>query len=206
MRETTIRSLYNRARLQDRQINELVGLAHGLTADGSVNQAEAEYLLKWLAANAGTAENPVIRVLYERVEQILADDVLDEDEAAELLDTLTRFCAGDFELREARTSSTLALCDPAPAMRFAGMTYCLTGTFAFGSRRQCEEAVIEAGGFCGGLTQQTNYLVIGTYATDGWAHSSYGRRIEKAVAMRSAGIPISIVHEPHWAAHVRALS
>ncbi|GGC85292.1 BRCT domain-containing protein [Chelatococcus reniformis] len=204
MLETPIRDLYNRARLADRQLNELIGVARGLTADGSVSQVEAEYLLKWLAANAGATDNAVVRSLYERVEQILADDELDEDEAAELLDTLTRVCAGDFGLGQGHTAP--AVCDPAPAIRFPGMTYCLTGTFAFGSRRECEEAVARAGGFCGGLTRETNYLVIGTFATKSSAHSFHRRKIDKAVAMRRAGVPIAIVHEPRWAAHVRASS
>jgi hypothetical protein len=40
--------------------------------------------------------------------------------------------------------------------------------------------------------------VIGEYATDAWQNSSFGRKIEKAVAMREAGSPISIVSEAHW--------
>ena len=38
------------------------------------------------------------------------------------------------------------------------------------------------------LTRTTRYLVIGVYATGSWAHPSFGRKIEKAVDMRAAGI------------------
>jgi hypothetical protein len=38
--------IYGKARLNDRQINELLGLAHGLIADCKVDQSEAEYLQK----------------------------------------------------------------------------------------------------------------------------------------------------------------
>lgn len=75
-------------------MNELIGLAHGIIADGAVNQAKAEYLFKWIVANAEQTDNPVLRLLYGRVEQVLADGVLDPEEAADLLETLTRFCAG----------------------------------------------------------------------------------------------------------------
>ena len=39
-------NLYSRARLDDRAINELLGLAKGIAADGVVNQKEAEFFAK----------------------------------------------------------------------------------------------------------------------------------------------------------------
>jgi hypothetical protein len=48
----------------------------------------------------------------------------------------------------------------------------------------------------------TRYLVIGAYATESWAHSSFGRKIEKGVDMRASGVPIAIVGESHWAEHL----
>jgi NAD-dependent DNA ligase len=203
MSDTKLHLLFNRARVDDRQINELIGLAHGIIADGAVNQAEVEYLFKWIAANAILTDNPVINRLYRRVNQILDDGRLDQEEAADLLETLTRFSAGDFEIGEALKATTLPLCDPAPELKFYGSSFCFTGTFAFGSRRECEGATLERGGVPGSLTQKTSYLVIGAYATDSWAHSSFGRKIEKAVAMRTHGIPISIVAENHWVAQMQ---
>ena len=48
------------------------------------------------------------------------------------------------------------------------------------------------------ITKKLNYLIIGAYATDAWIHSSYGRRIEKALRYRDKGVPISIVSEERW--------
>jgi NAD-dependent DNA ligase len=203
MTETGLHRLFNRARMDHRLVNELIGLAHGIIADGAVNQAEAEYLFKWIVANAEQTDNPVLRLLYGRVEQVLADGVLDPEEASDLLETLTRFCAGDFEIGETQKSTSLPLCDPAPAVSVGGSTFCFTGTFAFGSRKDCEKAVIDLGGIPGSLTRTTRYLVIGAYATESWAHSSFGRKIEKAVDMRAGGVPISIIGESHWAGHLR---
>jgi NAD-dependent DNA ligase len=202
MSETGLHRMFNRARMDDRLVNELIGLAHGIIADGAVNQAEAEYLFKWIVANAEQTDNPVLKLLYGRVEQVLADGVLDAEEAADLLETLTRFCAGDFEIGETLKSTSLPLCDPAPAVSVGGSTFCFTGTFAFGSRKDCEKAVIDLGGIPGSLTRTTRYLVIGAYATESWAHSSFGRKIEKAVDMRAGGAPISIIGESHWAGHL----
>jgi NAD-dependent DNA ligase len=203
MSETGLHRLFNRARMDDRLVNELIGLAHGIIADGAVNQAEAEYLFKWIVANAEQADNPVLKLLYDRVEKVLADGVLDPDEATDLLEALTRFCAGDFEIGETLKSTSLPLCEPAPALSFGGSTFCFTGTFAFGSRKDCEKAVIDLGGIPGSLTRTTRYLVIGAYATESWAHSSFGRKIEKAVDMRASGVPIAIIGENHWVEHLR---
>lgn len=85
-----------------------------------------------------------------------------------------------------------------PIMTFNGVPICFTGTFAFGPRKDCEAAVLARGAVPGSLTAKTRYLVVGTYATDSWTQSAFGRKIEKAVEMRSAGKPIGIVCEAHW--------
>ena len=40
----------------------------------------------------------------------------------------------------------------------------------------------------------------------GWAHSSFGRKIEKAVHMREKGLRIAIVAEPYWIGQLRQSS
>lgn len=196
---------YNRVggdRITSRQIDELIGIARGLVADNAINPTEVEFLQKWLAANAVISDQPVIRVLYKRVTEILVDGLVDADEKAELLDTLNRFSNRDFELGEVLKATTLPLCDPAPPLAFAGRRYCFTGTFNYGQRKHCEEAVTQRGGSVGGITKQTNVLVIGIYATESWKHSSYGNKIAKACELRDEGLPISIVAEPHWVDHL----
>lgn len=185
-------------RITDRQIDELVGLARGVAADGTLNQAEVEFLQKWLAANISISNQPMIRKLYERINNILLDGVADTEECRDLLDTLNNFSNRDFELGEVLKSSTLPLCDPAPPLFFKGRRYCFTGTFNFGGRGDCEAAVFDRGGIAGSLTRGTNVLVIGVYATESWKHSSFGNKIIKAVDMREDGVPISIVSEEHW--------
>jgi hypothetical protein len=133
-------------RIQSRQIDELIGLARGVAADGKLNLAEAEFLQKWLAANADISDQPVVRVLYKRVNEVLADGYLDDAEARDLLSTLNEFSNGDFELGEVLKATTLPLCDPAPDLTFEGQRYCFTGTFNFGARRACEDTITQRGG------------------------------------------------------------
>lgn len=185
-------------RITSRQIDELVGLARGIAADGDLGQAEVEFLQKWLAANMAVSQQPLIRTLYQRINDVLEDGVLDAEEKAILLETLNSFSNRDFELGEVLKSSTLPLCDPAPSLSFDGTIYCFTGTFIYGQRKHCEQAVIERGGGCGGLSRKTQVLVIGAYATESWKHSSFGNKILQASEWRDEGRPIAIVSEHHW--------
>ena len=192
------RNLYNRARLDDRLVTELIGIARGITADGEVTDGEVHFLRKWLAATEGVIGNPILVTLSQRIEEVLADGVIDPEEREDLIRLLNLFVANDFEAGEALKSSALPLCDPMPDVIFDAAPFCFTGTFAFGSRRDCENAVTERGGIAGSLTKKTRFLVIGEYATESWSQSVWGRKVEKAVTMRSDGLPISIVDETHW--------
>ena len=193
-----ILNLYGRARLDDRAINELLGLAKGIAADGVVNQREAEFLQKWLVANTAVKDNPVIATLFKRVNEMLEDNNLDDEEARELLDTLHKFGGGDFELGEIQKATRLHFDDPPPSIDFQERRFCFTGTFAYGSRSDCSRTVESLGGTAGSLTKATDYLVVGIYATDSWAHSSFGRKIQKAVQYREKGSGIAIVAEERW--------
>lgn len=202
MDDATLNRL-NGDRLQSRQVDELIGLARGLIADGSINESEVAFLEKWLAANLAISHQPLIATLYDRVREILSDGNVDAEECADLFAALTSFTAEGTELGEAGKSTSLPLCNPAPALRFAGATYCFTGTFSFGQRRHCEQATQAKGAECGSLTRKTDFLVLGAYATESWKHSSFGNKILKAVEMRASGVPIAIVAEEHWVSHLR---
>lgn len=190
--------VFNRGNLNDRAINELLGISRGVIADGMVNYQEALYVQKWLAANLANIENPIVNNLLLRIDEMLRDDHLSDDEARELMDTLERFSGGDFELGEVQKSTSIPFNDPPPVVEYPDKRFCFTGTFAYGSRRDCEKAVEERGGKPGKLAKSSDFLVIGIYATSSWAHSSYGRKIENAINWRTANVPIAIISEQHW--------
>lgn len=165
----------NNDRLESRQVDELIGLARGIIADGEVSEGEVAYLEKWLVYNnLSISKHPMIRLLYNRIEAVLSDGVADPEERADLLATLESFTASDFELGEAMKSSSLPLCSPAPIITFSGRSFCFTGTFSFGQRKECAKAVEERGASSGSLTRSTDVLVVGCYATESWKHSSFG--------------------------------
>lgn len=188
-----------RPRLDQRQIDELIGIARGILADGYLDDREVEFLRTWLGSNLHITKNSLLKNLYDRIEEVLADGVVDPEERADLISTLTAFCNPNFEIGEALKATSLPIDSPEPEILFPEKRFCFTGTFVYGSRSQCKQAVRDRGGIEGSLTQKTDFLVVGEYATDSWKHSSYGLKIEKAVAYRDEkGLPIAIISETHW--------
>ena len=186
--------------MADRQIDQLIGLAQGILADGIVSQPEAEMLQSWLRLNHRT-DNPYVSQLLDQVEQVLADGVLDEDEGRELHDALMSWTGGGGTDGEESTTASLPL-DPDPrTVRIAGNIFVFTGTGVFGTRRMMQDATTRAGGTVErNITMRTNFVVLGTYVTPAWVHESFGRKIEKAMEYRDRkGTGVQIVHEEDWA-------
>lgn len=190
---------FNRKNIQDRQIDTLIGLSKGVSADGNVNQAEAEFLMTWLIQSRQSTDNPIIINLLERVSAMLEDGVLDREESVELLEILQKISGDTSDIGELAKTSSLPINDPLPELEFNGSSFLFTGTCAFGTRKQCHEATESRGGIIAkGVNKSLDYLVLGTYVTDSWVHETFGRKIEEAIEYREKGLPIVILTEEHW--------
>jgi NAD-dependent DNA ligase len=191
---------FNADRVQDRKVDELIGLCRGVTADGSIVKSEAEYIIKWLESNDTIINDYPANILYDRIKEMLSDDVLDDDEQKELLEMLDSL-TGDKPIHESieSMSSTLPLNNPSPDVLIEGNTFVLTGTFVSGKRADVERLLKDLGGLTGkNVTNTTKYLVIGIIGSDNWIHSSFGRKIEKAVDLREGkDTGICIISEEH---------
>ncbi|MCW8874978.1 MAG: BRCT domain-containing protein [Gammaproteobacteria bacterium] len=190
---------FNRKSIDDRQIDTLIGLSKGLLADGKVDQCEAEYLYTWLIQSRQTTDNPVIINLLNRVDVMLKDGVLDQEESAELLSLLHKLTGEKSEVGELAKATSLPVNEPSPTIIFQDNQFLFTGTCVYGTRKDCQAAIERLGGInAKSVTKKLNYLVLGTYVTDSWIHESYGRKIEKAMQYRDEGVPITIITEEHW--------
>ncbi|BCN93338.1 hypothetical protein THMIRHAM_11230 [Thiomicrorhabdus immobilis] len=191
---------FNKKNIQDRQIDTLIGLSKGLIADGKVDQTEAEFLMGWLVQNRQSSENPIIVNLLEKVGSMLKDGVLDSEESAELMNILNTVSGESSEIGELAKTSSLPINEPMPPIVFENKSFLFTGTCAFGNRKQCQSATESLGGVnAKSVTKTLDYLVLGTYVTDSWAHETFGRKIEKAMEYRNSGIQLIIITEEHWA-------
>lgn len=187
--------------LDDYQISALLGLCRGLIADGKIDRSEAGTLHTWLMAHEATIENPVMSEFREKLEPFMQRKTVDSRGSEQLLQLLSGLVGGRTEVGECLSATTLWLDGPPPEIVFEGRKFCLTGKFSYGKRGCCEDEVRNRGGICQSSPgKTTDYLVIGSYAEGAWIQSAYGRKIEKAVALRADGSPVRIVSEEHWLA------
>ncbi len=87
---------------------------------------------------------------------------------------------------------------PPPDVVFSGHSFCFTGKFDFGPRKECEHLIIEKGGTAAkGVSADLDFLVIGTQGSRAWKRGSYGTKIAKAVFLRRMNGMPAILSEDH---------
>lgn len=192
---------FNAARRMERDISELLGLAKGLLADGQLSIEETGLLADWIRAHPDATGTWPGSALASRLTQIYADGTVTEEERDDLRELLSGLVGGKLGiLAGLEPTTSLPLDSPPPQVLFQEKTFVLTGKFVMGPRAACERLTALAGGQCEtSVTKRTSYLVIGTFASRDWIHSTYGRKIEKAMEYRDSGQAIAIISEEHWA-------
>lgn len=169
----------------DRSVDELIGLCRGILADGEINQAEAGFLLDWLHRHREFSGSFPFNVLYGRVESALSDGMLDAEEQKDLLEKLHSVVGGECWDAVISMATWAPFDNPSPVIEFPRNDFVLMGNFAIDPRFKMESFIsMEGGCVKKSITQSTRYLVVGTFGSRDWTHSSYGRKIEEAVAMR----------------------
>jgi len=188
---------------RDRSTDELLGLCRGILADGNgnVNLSEAKFLLYWLERHHEFLSVFPFDSLYRRVGDALCDGVLDGDEERDLLECLVQTVGGETSAHGSATSlsTTLPFNDPLPAITYANTTFVVTGTFEFGCRRAVVDAIHERGGLVKpAISKKVQFLVVGEIGSRDWKHSSFGRKIEEAIDLRSSGVALAVLPESYW--------
>lgn len=66
-----------------------------------------------------------------------------------------------------------------------------------------EHVIAERGGTTAkNITRSCTYLVVGELGSDAWRFSRFGRKIERALQLRSKGMPIAIIRESDFCSHL----
>jgi NAD-dependent DNA ligase len=172
-----------RERVLLRSIDELLGLCKGVVCDGVVNDVEVVAFHEWLSANQQIANIWPASSIADRLRAALADGIIEEVERQELKEIMEAVAGGVGELitRDNRSIRS-AFTDPAPTVFFEDHAFCFSGRFAYGPRIRCEKAVSDRGGYIHEtVLKDTQYLVIGTFGSRDWLHSTHGNKIKKAV-------------------------
>lgn len=190
-----------RQRLMTRDIQALLGICAGLLADGQLNDVEIAYLRTWLSDNQVAMTSWPGSIIWARLDEILADGVVDEGERAQLVEVLRSITNTDFvESGSTAAEAPVSLpVDSSALIVHAGRSFCFTGKFLFGTREACQRAAEQAGASIeDSVVKSLDYLVIGAFCTPSWAYESYGRKIERALQWQGKGAGVKIVSEQRW--------
>ena len=77
-----------------------------------------------------------------------------------------------------------------------GKKCCLTGDFAYGSKKKVEEHITNKGGDVASSVNKTvNFVVVGSLGSSAWKHNNYGSKVENAMRLREQGADIRIIRE-----------
>lgn len=195
---------FNAMRRAERDVCELLGLVKGVLADGVVSEEEADALYRWLAAFPDAVAMWPGDVIARRVRKIFADGVVTREEREDLAELLGELAGAKLGIVNGlQEAPGLPLDQPPPEVEIPGRVFVLTGRFAFGPRKVCEDAVRDLGGWTEpNVTLATNYVVVGTFCSRDWIHTSFGRKIEKAVNYREKHGWPRIIGEDHLAAQL----
>lgn len=81
-----------------RSVSDLTCLVQGMMADGMFVQAEADYLFLWLRDKREHLDQPPFNAIYRKLDEALADGVLDEDEAADISELFQRLVLNESDV------------------------------------------------------------------------------------------------------------
>ena len=187
-------------RLDTRAMQTLLGICTGIAVDDHINDKEIVFLKTWLNENSSVAEYWPGSSIAARIDTILADGIITQEEKEDLLSLLRDITGNNFSETGAAASDAPALpIDDDPSIYFRNMLFCFTGRFFYGTRPACERVILNMGGMAvDNVSKKLNYLVIGALIEPSWAHTTYGRKIESAMKHKEAGSEISIVSEQQW--------
>lgn len=181
-------------------VEHLLGICTGFLADNELQDAEIRYLDQWLTQHHDVTTTWPGSVIASRIRDVLADGIITEDERKHLHATLAGIVGFQFpETGCAESGVTDIPFDDDPSIWFDGRSFCFTGNFLYGTRATCERAILDRGSIVrDSISRNLEYLVVGSLIEPSWAHTSYGRKIEKAIDYINKGYGIAIVSERQW--------
>ena len=165
------------------QLRELQTLLYQINEDDEVSESEAVYLREWLNSNYHLRGNYPYDRVYDVLEKVFEDGVVESEELQLLLDKFTEF-----------TNPACSTCESISSI--ADKHFVLTGEFSYGSRSSVEEYIQAKGGIIDNTVKKaTDFVIIGSLGSQAWKNGTYGGKIKKAMELKDKGHAVELVAE-----------
>lgn len=179
------------------QIDELMGFLTGVASDGVLNDSEVNALRQWLDSHNSVRSIWPASVIIERLDIILDDGVISEEERTDLLRTMRRLTSAKVNPTGINyEASTEVWEDKIEKIDIPGCVFCLTGDFVSGDRSAVETMLrLKGAQLSPNVNKSVDYLVIGTLASRDWLYTPHGRKIEKALLLKRENVNVTVITE-----------
>lgn len=182
-------------------LQRLHAVVGGIIADVAISEEELKGLSAWISEHDHLRGCWPYDEIGSLVTTVLADKVIDASEHEMLFRYFSEFVA----ILDARTILSApienggqigGLCAVCPEIEFTGKTFAFTGASSRYPRSELSSTVETLGGeVAANPGKKVDYLVIGADGNPCWSYACYGRKVERAVELRKAGVKIQIIHE-----------
>lgn len=185
-------------------INEFLGLISGIVSDNIINAQELKYILGWISTHEDVINHPITKDVSIKVVEFTKIKSPSPEEKSALLTFFKKTTGTNFGETGAATTEPLDhFVDHIESMTHTNARICFTGVFKKGSRKEVEAIATNLGATTRkDPSKSIDYVIIGSQVSQDWKHTSFGRKIQKAVELRDGGHPLFILTEKHWLSFV----
>jgi hypothetical protein len=178
-------------------INEFLGFLVGIAVDHQLQPQEIEKLKAWFG-------NPIVRdelVFAPLITSLLECEKTSTPDYSTLLEVIIQTSGVQFTNTGSAMLDSVNAFEPPKSIEYLGKHICFTGKSELGTRKQWM-AFIESQGavFHTNVTQDVDYLIVGTHGSKDWSHVTYGRKIQTAIQRQKQGQKIQVLTEKQWLA------
>jgi NAD-dependent DNA ligase len=182
------------------QVNLLMGKLAGVACDSRIYVPEAHMIVKTLKEFPHEVIDPRFQRFLKRLKAILADNIIDADEEAEISDWIRKFvgdCANDTGIATAQASPNLGNSLPEDkTINWEAQNCVVTGKFVTIPRTEVISHLERLGSTVQrNVTQGTTIVVVASELSRDWKYSHHGTKIEYALQLIESGSEIFFVYE-----------
>ncbi|MDX7720812.1 BRCT domain-containing protein [Aeromonas media] len=180
-------------------VNMLLGFLQGISADSNIVEAEVLALSALLLKHRDLLASWPGSLLFKRLNDILADGVITEEERDDLLELTKQITGQRFTDSGLATGMATEFFADGELTSLHGKRVCFTGKFLSDTRFNLEQQAKVLGAEpVRAMSQKVNVLIIGSLASRDWMFTSHGRKIEAAIKAKDEGCDIQIINEDDW--------
>lgn len=184
----------------------LTGILSGISADGTINNKEIEFLNSWLEDNSYLSNTWLFDELIKIITEITESSNFSKTAEDKIL-KLSAMVSSD--LGDTDNSALIESVKLNPLennIELDGKLFCITGNSLYNTRSEIAQMLLNRGAIVrDSVSAKTDYLLICDEKNACWAFSSYGRKIEKAIQLQNnQKCNISFLYEVDLYKHLEA--